>query len=126
MILKDKLNANVHFASTTNTATIKLKKYDFNCVISDLMLPPDNPSRPDVNEGAKFLKGLRDGTIGEIIGKPDVRSLPLLICSGYYDEELLSFLSNERYADVIFEPKPIMIDNLVEWIHAQIQSGNPD
>jgi len=126
-VLKARLNAVVHFASTTRTAIQLLREQDFNCVIADQLLPSDDPiQRPSFNVGVEFVRRLRDGTLAEEIGKNTLTELPILVHSAFLSDELESLLADQLYHDVVFMPKPMNTDELCEWIMTSSRTEGAD
>jgi CheY-like chemotaxis protein len=97
-----------------------LQEQEFDCIILDRYLPSDDPKSESGGDGLELLKGLRDGTIGQRIGKPHVRTLPVCLCSAAARSLDLSSFSREQLANVEVMSK-LMHNRLLAWIQAQDQ-----
>ncbi|HEY2289787.1 MAG TPA: response regulator [Thermoanaerobaculia bacterium] len=111
--LNDECNATVDFAVTVNAARKKLLSFAYDLVILDNYLPADDPLDGAFGNGIKFLVEIREELLGSDRGWPNVDSIPIVMCSALYDEELQRIL--DMYGVQTLH-KPIDEDALKEFV----------
>lgn len=99
------LNAHVSIALTLETAIEKLREKQFDIIILDCMMPPPfsdilisnevfNFNEEGLYTGPTFLKYIRLGTIGELIKKPEIKDLPVILYTAANSRKIMETVSN--------------------------------
>ena len=101
-----KQNVEVEFARTVPTAKRKLAERHYDFMLLDMIIAGEIGEPISQPAGWQLLRDIREGDLAAVLGRPEIGSIPVAVCSVGMYPELFKRLGKPPYEHVEFLKKP--------------------